>query len=67
MEKRVNNLIMSVNDHIDEIEIRLQQNNSIVSPKNLNEIKVCQPELHRKQAPVRASSTDFRVTHQNPQ
>jgi hypothetical protein len=46
MEKKINNLIMSVNDQIDEIEIRqVKTTNEILSPKNINDIKVSQPEI----------------------
>ena len=58
MEKKINNLIMSVNDQIDEIEIR-QAKTDINSMKGLNDPKVNLP-LEKKQVPVRASSTDFR-------
>lgn len=37
-------LIMSVNDQIDEIEIRMtKEKGSLISPKNINDISVGQP------------------------
>eukprot|EP00347_Sterkiella_histriomuscorum_P004300 403360973 len=64
MEKRINMLIMSVNDQIDEIEIRqekekMNSSSFLMSPKNIGEIKVTNPqqqELQRKQVPPRAGS-----------
>jgi hypothetical protein len=65
MEKKFNNLIMGVNDHIDEIEIKVAG-----SPRSqgliMEEVKVPSPALEIQKKSARANSTDFRSQQKAP-